>query len=233
MDDDIQADSTAQPNQEEEIINDLDTLPSEDEILGGEETTTPKGEPDEKDTRIQKLERQLKTASRKYNKLTKDIEKLRDIQRKRPPASDRPLTEEEKKNKQADDYIDKRVEKKLEEQKAIQKEVEEAEIAALETEIEDVLLDNEDLSETQILDVLEDYAKRGIKVTPTQAAALVKDGYGKKKTPAKPKPKLPVSKRGSGKVDLKTKKSEETKGMTYHEKIAHITNKGKQALRNK
>lgn len=225
---DENADLTAETNQEDEIVNDLDTLESEDGSTEGEDESTEEGKPEEKDKIIEKLEKQLRTSGKKYEKVTRDINKLRDIQQK--PKETATLTEEEKKNKQADDYIDKRVEKKLTEKEKIRQEKEDEEVQALKDDLDDVLLENEDLTEDKILDVIEDFAKKKVRLTPIQAADFIKDGYSKAKPAAKPKPKLPASSRGSGKVDLSVKTEEKTGKQNYHEKFASIVRNAKKNI---
>lgn len=231
---DEKADSTAETNQDEEIVNDLDTLPIEgDESVEGEEGAADvEVEPDEKDVKILKLEKQIRTSDRKYEKATRDMNKLRGIQRENT-GDKATLTDDEKKDKQAKDFIRKEAREERQEAEKARQEEEETAIETLEEELQDVLLENENLTEDEILTFMEDMAKKDIKLSPTQAANLIKEGFGKKEVPAKPKPKLPISNRGSGKVDLKPEKSEETKGMSYQEKIAAITRRGKEALLKK
>lgn len=226
-------DSTSENNQEsnEEIVNDIETLPSEEEeVSEGEPKATEESKSDEKDEKIQKLERTNRTLNRKYGKATDDINKLRDIQSKKAPVQAEPLTEEEKKDKQAKEYIDKRVEKGIKEEKEKEQKALDTFVAEMKEDLDNVLYENEDLTEKQILDTVEDYAKNEIKLTPTQAAVLIKDGYKKEKAPDKPKPKVPAPKRGSGEVSQDTPNKESDKKLTYHEKFAQIIREGKKTL---
>ena len=222
-----QADSTAETNPE--VINDLADLGNEDDITvdDGEEEPEEKAKPDPQAV----ADRKLRTTQRKLDKAKKDYDKVADkLDKSRKPAKE--LSEEEAKEAKAQEYIEKEARKAIEKVEKEKKDVEKAKLDAFSDELDDQLDSNPDILESDVLDLIESYGKRSIRLSPSQAVDLLKEPMGK--VEGKAKPVMPEPKRGSGEVKLKGKEFEEkTKGMTFDQKIEHIKRTAKGAFKKK
>ena len=205
------ADSTASPNQEVDspsALNDFLATTAEDEDTGDDTT---KEEPKEKEETVSI--KKYKSLEKKYGKLAKDQEKLRDIQKK--AGDKKELSDEEKKEKQAQDFIQKEAIKAVEARDKATKEAEKARINELSEELDEVLDEQDDFTEDEILTAIEKFAEMGVSISPRQAVKVLKQPSKK----AKEKPVLPKSTRGDGTVKTEETQKETQKGGNFHEKL--------------
>ncbi len=151
----------------------------------------------------------------KLNLALKEIEQLK--AKKDTPAG---LTEEEKKEKNAKEYLAKTIKEIIKESQDEVSKKEADEQDALEEELDSVLEEHTDFTEKQILEVCEELG-----VSPRQA---VKALERERKLGGKPKPKMPQPKRGDGSVKDDAKK-DDGKPLTLesaNRKIKELIKKG-------
>ena len=211
-------DTTSLNNEEEEEI--LFDIPEEGDEE--EEVQTPdeiKDEPDEAALlaeRVEKAERALRTTQRKYDKL---VERNKEIESKIKEG--RPLSEEEKKEQQAQDFIAKAAREEIKRMEREAKEAEQARLDQMSAELDEVLDENVELRESQVLDVIEKFADSKIQITPRQAAEIIKNGLFKAEEEKVEKPKMPQAKRGGDKVTPSEIDTEKYKKMSFDEKLEY------------
>lgn len=131
-------------------------------------------------------------------------ERIAELEQKRDGG--RALTETEKREKDAQEFLAKKIQEELDKRESKREAQERADVDAFTDELEEVLEDNTDISERQILDVCEE-----LEITPLQALKVVRREAALK---GKTKPNLPQARRGSGEVkdDKSDKKDEKPKG---------------------
>ena len=203
---------------EEEIVDDL-PVEEEEDLFGDEKDESDEEDekeaesPDEdKETRLAKAERKVRTMDKKYSKAVERIHKL-----EAKKEGGKPLTEAEQKDLDAEKWFEQQYDKSQKKQK--DREAEESQVIS--EELDDVLDENPTLKESVILDLIEEYAEMGVRLSPRQALKIHKKTPAKKET--KDKPKMPRSKRGDGKVETKStdRNSDEYKKMSYGERMAN------------
>lgn len=201
----------------EEIVDDFAIETDvEDIVVDDDETVVEPTDQEDKE----KLQRTLDKANKKYDKSVnriKDLEKQLAAHRQKPDVE---LTDEEKKEKQAEDFIRKKALEAYEEAERNKTEAAQALADQLQEEFDTALDEYPEYTESQLKQVISDYATKGIAVRPAQAAALLKEGY--QKATKKEKPKIPDSKRATGKLEMTKKEDEATKNMSFDEKMSYI-----------
>ena len=177
----------------ESFDNDLDAEfgEEEDNDFGSEEGEDDVSKSKKKDTQDVKKDNSAVIQKKKYREelkmAKKRIEELESANKKRD------LTADEQKEKAAKEYLSEAIMEVLEN---LEKERESEDSSALEVfeeELEEVLDENTDISEKQLLDVCEE-----LDVSPQTALKIIRR---ESKFKGKEKPKLPMSRRGSGDID--------------------------------
>lgn len=179
-----------QTSEKNDIKEEIDALPSED------------GEEDDKGTKVERSEIAQKIRWReKYNTAQARIKELEDALKK--PVSPKGQTEDEK-ELAAQKYIQEQA------RKAYQELIEEKEkqdkqvLADFDDKVDTVLEDNPDITEDELLTVIEEF-----EVQPEVAVKIIK----KAGEQAGKKPRLPVSRRGSaGSSDTQKEKPDGATG---------------------
>lgn len=200
----------------EEIVDDFTEETDVEDIVIDDESVADQAAQEDKE----KLQRTLDKANKKYDKSVnriKDLEKQLAAHRQKPDVE---LTDEEKKEKQAEDFIRKKALEAYEEAERNKTEAAQALADQLQEEFDTALDEYPEYTESQLKQVISDYATKGIAVRPAQAAALLKEGY--QKATKKEKPKIPDSKRATGKLEMTKKEDEATKNMSFDEKMSYI-----------
>lgn len=200
----------------EEIVDDFTEETDVEDIVIDDESVADQAAQEDKE----KLQRTLDKANKKYDKSVnriKDLEKQLAAHRQKPDVE---LTDEEKKEKQAEDFIRKKALEAYEEAERNKTEAAQALADQLQEEFDTALDEYPEYTEGQLKQVISDYATKGIAVRPAQAAALLKEGY--QKATKKEKPKIPDSKRATGKLEMTKKEDEATKNMSFDEKMSYI-----------
>jgi hypothetical protein len=221
--DEVKADTTAEENDEEFTFTDED---EQEEIMIPEEGDDEKEEEakdEKKPSEVEKAERKARAVQRKYDKL---VARNKELESKRTPKEEA-LTEEERKNKQAEKFIDDRAKQMIKEEKEEAKRLEQAKIDELAEELDEVLDADPDLTESALLDVIEKFSKKGVVLSPKQAAALLPELRAEE---GPEKPRLPKSKRGTGELKVSDEAKKESEGKSFQEKISIITKDAKKRL---
>lgn len=213
-----------QTTPEQEVEDTLDfPVEGEDEEVeaetADEEETETSTEPEiDWKSRAEAAEKRSRTLDKKYNKLVDRNQHLIDkITAKED--SGQTLSDEEKKERQAAEYIRNEARKVYEEEQRKREEAQQQALDQLDEEMETVLTENPDLAERQVREVIELFQKKNQQVTPTLAAEMLKNGFATKKS-TRVKPKLPKTRPSSG--ELPKEEVKEMKGLSFDEKITKI-----------
>jgi hypothetical protein len=200
----------------------LDGIPAEGEDEKSEEKPEPKKEEAKKDSKpssVYQKERwrdRAKEAEIKVEQLSTQITQLLEANKGHTPPDD--ATE-----KAAQDYIDKRIDSLLIKREEAKKNQERIKVKEFENELEEILEEYPDFTEKQIMDICEEDD-----VKPRHAARILKrleDIQSK----SKPKPKMPLPKRGA--TEISTPKSEDKKGGGKKD-LWEIAKEAKEMLKN-
>ncbi len=200
-------------NEEDKIVDDLDDTFGEgfgaeeekskdDAEEEGDDKGAKESEEEEKDEDKSKDKSSKKSSAifqkQKYREQLKKA--LGEIEALKAKSNTTSLSDDEKKEQQANEFLAKKIEEVL--TKLNSKKAEESSSAeeALQEELDEVLEENTDLSEEQVLDVCEE-----MDVTPKQAVKILER---ERKLKGKEKPKVPQAKRASPEV----KETDEKKG---------------------
>lgn len=205
MDENIKDTDKTVTNEEDttEFENDLDNSFGEDEPVDGDVKTETEDESKGEDKKETKDEiedsnssavAQKKKYREKYQAALKELEELK-AQRGKETGT---LTPEQQKEREANDFLEKKIRAVLENVSSSQREQELKAEKVFQEELNTVLEDNPKLDETKILDVCEELG-----ISPKQAIKVI-ERESKLKT-TKEKPKLPKPTRASTTVDDTTK----------------------------
>lgn len=207
--------------EKEEVFNDL---PEEGEEELEEKKEEKEGEDDDEDEekKTSPVERKLNTLSRKYEKAVVKIQDLSDKLYKRKEEG-KTLSDEEKKELQAQEYIKKQAKEALKELQKEKESEDKTNSEAFEEELDEVLDENPSITEKELLDVCEEY-----EISPRKALKMLK--RLSKDTDKKDRPKMPAPKRGTAEVKEKDdpKKYE---GKSFDERMSMIARESKEMVR--
>lgn len=209
---------------DDEIIDDLRSEGDLDgEIVEDEEEDGGKKKEDKSDDakRAEKAERHAKSLEKKY---AKAVERIQTLEKKKD--TDKGLSEEEKKELAAEQYIRKIIKREQAELEEEQARKEKEKIEAMEDELDEVLSENDDVSEDDIMSIVDD-----LKVTPKQALKIFKAYQKKEGEEKKEKKGLPKSKRSATKVEDKDAKENPYEGKDTHEIWKLAGDSAKKALK--
>lgn len=156
----------------------------------------------------------------KYRAKLKEAEA--EIERLKGKKADGTITDDERKEQQANEFLAKKIKEVLDDLKKSDEKAEEELEQELEDEMEEVLEDNTDITEEQILEVCDD-----LEVRPRQAVKIIKREM---KLKGKAKPKLPQPKRGSSEVDEDDGDKKKGKPLTFENAARSIKDKIKKGL---
>lgn len=112
----------------------------------------------------------------------------------------------------AQEYIRKQAREVYEELQSIKQKEEKAQLDKFETEIETIIDENPDISETELLDAIEEY-----EVEPKTALKILKKQENRTK-----KPKMPIAKRGASEPSAKPDDSKKTMWEILREETAKL-----------
>lgn len=149
-------------------------IPSEDSV-SLDDTPLQESRDKEKKEESSSEDKAVVKAERKYQKAVKRIQALEEKNKRRHGENyqQKDLSEEEKKELQAKEYIRKEALEALKEEKRREQETVDQKIAEISQELDDVLDENPDVTEDQLLKVIEEMAEEGIEVRPQQALTLL------------------------------------------------------------
>lgn len=184
-------DKTTEKNEEK---NNLDDLPSEDDDLDGDK------DPGAKTKVVDKAEIAQKIKWRgKAMKLESEVAELtKQLEQSKQRVQDNGGNPDEK-EKAAQQYIRDQAKAAYAEVRLLEKQEEARTVREFETKVENVLEDNPEVTEQELLDVVEE-----LEVDPETAMKILKRNQENKK----PKPKMPQARRGSPEVRKETSKTE-------------------------
>lgn len=185
---------------------------------GEEEKDESKNSPD-----IEKLNRKINTITKKYDKSVKVIEDLRSKLYSKKGEEPATLTDEEKKELQAQEYIKKQAREMLKELEKEKSAEEDKVTEEFQEELDEVLEENPEVTEKELLDICEEY-----EVSPQKALKILKN-FEKKKDEGK-KPKSPSPKRGEAEVKAPDS-SKKLEGKSFDEKMSIVSRDSKDWLR--
>lgn len=200
-------------NEDDKFVDDLDDEFGEEEEEDEDDSEKDEAGDDDKDEKKSDKKDDDKSKSdkkrssaivqkQKYREqLRKAQERIKELESKKDDG--RSLTEDEKKEKAADEYLVKKIRGVLQGLNEEKEKSESAEEEAFQEELDEVLEDNTNFSEDQILDVCEE-----LDISPRAAVKVLKR---EEKLKGKAKPKMPQSKRGAGDVKEDTKKDSKPK----------------------
>lgn len=202
---------------EDQMLQDDDSIFEESQEDKTSEEETPENEPDkskeEKDT--EEDEDEGKTKSRrseiaqkkhwreKYQKTSTKVQELEEELEKLKGAVKKP---EDDKERAAQEYIRKQAREVFEDLQKERQKAESNNLDQFETELDSVLEDNPDVTEEEILDIIEE-----MDVSPTVAMKIFKRESSKQEKTKKPK--MPTPKRGSSSQDKDRKPNDSNKSM--------------------
>lgn len=193
---DIDKDGDKTPTNEDEFDNDLNDAfgDEEDEFNEGGADGDDKKDDETKDKKDDKKGDKSKSSAihqkQKYREQVRTLkEKLQEYESK-PKADNANLTEEQRKEQEAEKYLMGKIKDVLREVEAEKTQAELDQEAELQEELDDVLEANPDFTEQQILDVCEELG-----LTPLKAVKVLEREATLTKN-KKPKPNVPSPKRG-------------------------------------
>ena len=184
-----------------------------DEEFGEDEDDSEKGKDDkdkDKSDKSDKKDEKDKSAKKssaviqkqKYREQLREAQaRIKELEGKKDDGKN--LSEDEKKEKAANEFLVGKIKEVMEAQKQLDKQSEDAAEEAFQDELDAVLESNTDFTETQILDVCED-----LDISPEAALKVLQR---EEKLKGKPKPKMPKSNKGSGKVEDDSPKDKKAK----------------------
>lgn len=190
------ADKTAK--NEEEFDDDLQDAFSddEDEVDQDDDSDDDKeGDDKEKGKKDEKKPKKSSAIIQKQKfreKLNKALDRIKELEGKKETQGQ--LTEEQKREKAADEFLVKKIREVMDKQESAKKEEERKAEELFQDELDEVLENSSDLTEKQIVDMCEE-----LEISPKQAVKVIE--REKKLNKGKDKPKIPNPKRGSAEVD--------------------------------
>jgi len=195
MDDKEKNDILGIDDPDKSIEGDKTSIPDENEENEEDEADEDKDKPIKSDIAQKiKYREKLKAESEKVRKLEADLADIKGMVKK--PTDDAEA--------RAQDYIRSQAKAVFDELQSVKKTEEDKITQQFEENIVEILEDNPDISEKELLEIIEDY-----EVEPTVALKILK----KSSTIKKPKPKMPQAKRASASDDNKEKLDDSTKSM--------------------
>lgn len=179
-----------------------------------------KSDKDKKDDKSSKPRSSAIIQKQKYREQLRDARaKIAELEGKK--ADGRSLSEEEKKEQAANEFLVTKIKEVLGGIKEEEAKANESEEEAFQEELDDVLESDDNFTEEQLLDVCEEYD-----VPPKTALKILKD---REKYKGKPKPVMPKSNKGSGKVE-DTKSKDPNKPKTLDDVNREAKDKIRQGL---
>lgn len=226
MEDEEKIEDTTSEDEESDFEDDLDNAFGEEEDMDGEEDDDKGGDSDkdkdkDKDKKSEKKQSSAVIQKQKYReKLKAALKTIDELKGKKDTQGQ--LTDEQKKELAAEEYLAKTIKKVLGDIKHEEESSTQAEEEAFQEELDDILEDRTDLTEKQILDVCEE-----LDVSPKQALKVIDR---EKKLKGKEKPKLPQSNRGKGDLKEDDDKGSKKTPLSYEAANRSIKDKIKKGI---
>ena len=167
-----------------DLVDDKTSYENEDILAGIPDEDEEEKEEEEKKPDRSEIAQKIKWRE-KYNKAKEELDSLKE--KPNPTEEDKEVIDD--KEKKAKEYLSNFFKQEYKKVQAEEKEAEARALRDFEDKVDATLEDNPDITENDLLDVIEEY-----EVEPEVAVKILKK-Y--KETEGKPKPKLPAPKRGS------------------------------------